>query len=74
VALTSYFDANPQADKELQAILQPLTSLSTRCKLPVSLPPLLGLLQAAQSGGLPGAVAGATPAQPVGALHRTLSR
>ena len=65
VALKSYFDANPQAAKDLQAIQQPLTSLSTQCKLPVSLPQLLGFLQAAQSGGLPGTT-GTTPAQAVG--------
>lgn len=69
VALKTYFDANPQAGKDLQTIQQPLTSLSTQCKLPVSLPQLLGLLQSAQSGGLPGtgpgALAGATPAQQV---------
>lgn len=68
VALKTYFDANPQAAKDLQAIQQPLTSMSTQCKLPVSLPQLLGLLQSAQ-GGLPGtgpgALAGATPAQQV---------
>ncbi len=60
VALKGYFDANPQAGKDLQAIQQPLTSLSTQCKMPVSLPQLLGLLQGAQSAG------GATPAQAVG--------
>lgn len=54
-ALKTYFDANPQAGKDLQAIQQPLAGLSTRCKLPVSLPQLLGLMQAAQSGTLPGA-------------------
>ena len=54
VALKTYFDANPQAAKDLQAIQQPLTSMSTQCKLPVSLPQLLGLLQSAQTGGVPG--------------------
>jgi heme-binding protein len=54
VALKSYLDANPDAAKDLQAIQQPLTSMSTQCKLPVSLPQLLGLLQSAQSSGLPG--------------------
>jgi heme-binding protein len=62
VALKSYFDTNPQAGADLQAIQQPLTSLSTKCKLPISLPQLLGLLQAAQQGGgLPGGVAGSLP-------------
>ncbi len=59
-ALKGYFDANPQAGKDLQALQQPLTSLSTQCKLPVSLPQLLGLLQGAQSAG------GVVPAQAVG--------
>jgi heme-binding protein len=69
VALKSYFDANPDAGKDLQAIQRPLTSVSTQCKLPVSLPQLLGLLQSAQAGGLPGtgpgALPGATPAQQI---------
>lgn len=60
VALKGYFDANPQAGKDLQAIQQPLASLSTQCRMPVSLPQLLGLLQGVQSAG------GATPAQAVG--------
>ncbi|MBB3600768.1 hemophore [Mycolicibacterium sp. BK556] len=54
-ALKTYFDANPDAAKDLQTLQQPLTSLSTQCTLPVSLPQLLGLLQSAQAGGLPGA-------------------
>ncbi|MCV7225697.1 hemophore [Mycolicibacterium komossense] len=61
-ALKSYFDSNPQAGQDLQAIQQPLTSLSTKCKLPISLPALLGLLQTAQqSGGLPGGLPGSLP-------------
>ncbi|BBY63692.1 hemophore [Mycolicibacterium helvum] len=66
VALKSYFDANPDAAKDLQAIQQPLTSVSTQCKLPVSLPQLLGLLQSAPASGLQAtaadALAGATAA------------
>jgi hemophore len=61
VALKTYFDANPQAAKDLQAIQQPLTSMSTQCKLPVSLPQLLGLLQSAQAGAQAPAIAGPTP-------------
>ncbi|KDF00126.1 hypothetical protein Y900_014550 [Mycolicibacterium aromaticivorans JS19b1 = JCM 16368] len=64
VALKSYFDANPQAAKDLQAIQQPLTSMSTQCKLPVSLPQLLGLLQSAQTGGLPATAPGALTGTP----------
>ena len=58
MTLKAYFDANPQAGKDLQALQQPLTSLSTQCKLPISLPQALGLMQAAQQGGLPGALPG----------------
>jgi hemophore len=61
-AVKSYFDANPQAAKDMQQLQQPLVSLSTRCQLPISLPQLMGLMQAAQQqggavpGGLPGAL------------------
>jgi hemophore len=58
-AIKSYFDANPQAAKDMQQLQQPLVTLSTRCKLPVSLPQLMGLMQAAQQqggAGLPGAL------------------
>jgi heme-binding protein len=55
-ATKAYFDAHPQAGKDLQAIQQPLTGLSGRCKLPITLPQLLQLVQGAQQG-LPGAAA-----------------
>jgi hemophore len=57
-ALKTYFDANPQAAKDMQALQSPLVGLSARCQLPLTLPQLLGLLQGAQSpaGGLPGAL------------------
>lgn len=61
-AIKNYFDANPQAAKDMQQLQQPLVSMSTRCKLPISLPQLMGLMQAAQQqggalqGGLPGAM------------------
>jgi heme-binding protein len=73
--LKTYFDANPQAAKDLQALQQPLASLSGRCKLPVTIPQLLGLMQAAQqqggalAGGLPG---GLQSAQTVGIPSATL--
>jgi heme-binding protein len=63
-AVQTYFAANPRAALELQAIQQPLTRLSTRCELPVSLPQLLGLMQAAQGAQ---AAPGATAPQPVAA-------
>jgi hemophore len=66
-AVKSYFDANPQVGKDMQQLQQPLVSLSTRCKLPISLPQLMGLMQAAQQGGLPGGLPGALQtAQTVG--------
>lgn len=61
-ALKTYFDANPQAAKDIQQLQQPLASLGSRCKLPVTLPQLMGLMQATQSqggtatSGLPGGV------------------
>ena len=57
----SYFDANPQAAKDMQQLQAPLVGLSTRCQLPVSLPQLMGLMQAAQQqgGALPSSLPGA---------------
>ena len=68
-ALKAYFDANPQAGKDMQQLQQPLVSLSGRCKLPITIPQVLGLMQAAQSqgGALPSALPGGLPgAQAVG--------
>lgn len=48
VALKGYFDANPQAAKELQQLQSPLSTLSSKCDLPLTLPQVLGLMQAAQ--------------------------
>ena len=47
-ALKAYFDANPLVAADLQRLQQPLTALAGRCKLPVTLPQILGLMQAAQ--------------------------
>ena len=56
VALKTYFDANPQAAKDMQTLQSPLVALSSKCKLPLTLPQVMGLLQGAQSpGGVPGA-------------------
>ncbi len=71
-AAKAYFDANPQAAKDMQQLQQPLATLSSRCKLPLTLPQLLGLIQAAQqspgvTASLPGAVAGGPTTGPVGA-------
>lgn len=53
-AVKTYLDANPQVAKDLQALQQPLQTLGTRCKLPISLPQVMGLVQnAQQQGGVP---------------------
>lgn len=67
-ALKSYFDANPEVAEQLQELQQPLASLSGRCKLPLTLPQVMGLTQAAQQGGgLPASLPGVLPsAQSVG--------
>ena len=66
-AVKNYFDANPQVAKDMQQLQQPLVTLSARCKLPVSLPQLMGLMQAAQQQG------GALPAGLPGALQTAQS-
>ena len=62
--LKSYFEANPKVAADLQTITQPLTGLSTQCKLPISLPQAMGLIQQAQGGGLPVGATARAPAQP----------
>jgi hemophore len=68
-ALKNYFDANPAVSKDMQALQQPLVSLSGQCKLPITVPQLLALMQSAQAqGGLPAGLPGNLPtAQTVGA-------
>jgi heme-binding protein len=59
-SLKGYFDANPKAASDMQTIAMPLAGLSARCKLPISLPQVLGFMQSAPAGlpgGLPGAAA-----------------
>ena len=67
-SMKTYFDANPKAASDLQTIALPLAGLSSRCKLPISIPQVLGFMQGAPgalpSGGLPAAV----PADPGSAL------
>jgi heme-binding protein len=72
-ALKTYFDANPDAAKDMQQLQSPLMNLSSKCKLPVTLPQLMGLMQAAQTqapalqAGTPSSLPGSLPtAQTVG--------
>ena len=44
----AYFDSNPEVAADMQRLQQPLVSLSARCRLPVTLPQMLGLLQSVQ--------------------------
>jgi heme-binding protein len=59
-SMKSYFEANPKVASDMQTISQPLAGLSLQCKLPISLPQAMGLLQQTQPA------AGAAGAQPVG--------
>jgi heme-binding protein len=59
-SLKTYFSANPKAASDLQTIAQPLAGLSTKCKLPISIPQVLGFMQGAQ-GALPGGLPGGLP-------------
>jgi heme-binding protein len=65
-AVKTYFDANPQAAKDMQQLQQPLATLSGRCKLPLTLPQVMGLMQAAQQqgAGLPASLPGGAPSAP----------
>ena len=62
--LKSYFDANPKVQDDLTRLTAPLGEITAQCKLAVSLPQVLGLLQQAQNqGGLPGGLPPGLPAQ-----------
>jgi hemophore len=68
--MKSYLEANPKVAGDMTTIAQPLTNLSTQCKLPITIPQAMGLMQQAQgaAGGLPalpGNAAGA-PVPPAG--------
>jgi hemophore len=67
-SLKSYFEANPKVAMDMTSISQPLTGLSTQCKLPITVPQAMGLVQQAQAaGGLPGGLP-ALPGGGAGAL------
>lgn len=68
--LKSHFEANPKVQDDLAKIIAPVQEVGDQCKLAVSLPQMLGLLQAVQAqGGLPGG--GLPGALPGGALPMT---
>jgi hemophore len=60
--LKSYFQANPKVAADMTSIAQPLTNVSTQCKLPINVPQAMGLVQQTQGGGglpaLPGGGSG----------------
>src|SRR5947209_7210972 len=58
--LKSYFEANPKVAGDMTSFAQPLTNLSTQCKLPITIPQAMGMMQQAQgaAGGLPGGLPG----------------
>ena len=71
--LKSYFEANPKVAGDMTSIAQPLTNLSMQCKLPITIPQAMGLMQQAQgaAGGppaLPGNAAGTSPGGAPGAM------
>lgn len=59
--LKTYFDAHPGVQRDFQKLTEPLTSLTTKCRLPVSLPDLLGGMQGLQGQG---AAPGVQPQEP----------
>jgi hemophore len=72
-SLKSYFEANPKVAGDMTSISQPLTSLSMQCKLPITIPQAMGLMQQAQgaTGGLPALPGNAAGALPLGGTAGT---
>jgi heme-binding protein len=68
-SLQSYLTSNPKAASDLQTIASPLAGLSARCKMPISLPQVLGFMQSAP-GVIPGGVPGAAQAVSGGPIQR----
>jgi heme-binding protein len=68
-SLKSYFEANPKVAGDMTSISAPLTNLSLQCKLPITIPQAMGLVQQAQgaAGGLP-ALPGNGAALPIGGI------
>jgi hemophore len=71
-SVKSYFEANPKVAGDMTSIAQPLTNLSMQCKLPISIPQAMGMMQQAQgAGGLPALPGGAAGALPLGGTPGT---
>jgi heme-binding protein len=72
-SLKSYFEANPKVAGDMTSIAQPLTNLSMQCKLPITIPQAMGLMQQAQgaAGGLPALPGNAAGALPLGGTAGT---
>src|ERR1700726_2611714 len=71
-SVKSYFEANPKVAGDMTSIAQPLTNLSMQCKLPISIPQAMGIMQQAQgAGGLPALPGGAAGALPLGGTPGT---
>ena len=61
-SVKSYFEVHPKVAGDMTSIAQPLTNLSMQCKLPITIPQAMGIMQQAQ-GALPlGGTAGTPPA------------
>ena len=60
-SMKSYFAANPKVAADMASIAQPMTNVSTQCKLPISIPQAMGLMQQG-GGGLPGGPPALPPA------------
>ncbi len=74
-SLKSYFEANPKVALDMTSIAQPLTNMSTQCKLPISIPQAMGLMQQTQgAGGLPAAPAAGLGGLPSGGTPGTRAR
>jgi heme-binding protein len=71
-SLKSYLEANPKVAGDMTSIAQPLTNLSMQCKLPITIPQAMGLMQQAQGAtGGPPALPGNAGALPLGGAAGT---
>ena len=69
-ALKSYFEANPKVAVDMTSIAQPLTGLSTQCKLPITIPQAHGPDAAGAGRGRAGCRPGCRPRTPSAAPRR----